>query len=143
MVKRDPNALYCDEPSMTKQSFVDECDINQIIDRARNGGSVDHLNARVPVYADVSNIPDYRSALDVVREADASFMALDAKVRERFANDPGRLLDFLKDPQNYDEGVKLGLLTPKKPVAPVSPPNAPLPPDLGGETPSQGSGSGS
>jgi phage internal scaffolding protein len=124
-VGRDPHALYCDEPSLTKQSFVDECDINQIIERARNGADISHLNARSPQFGDFSNIPDYRSACDVVNRANSMFMELDARVRERFANDPGRMLEFMRDPANREDCVKLGLFEAPKPIPPVKDSKAP------------------
>jgi len=114
-VSRDPHAIYFDEPGVTQQSFKDECDINLIIDRARNGAAISHLNARVAQYGDFSSIPDYRSALDQVNRANGMFMELDAKVRERFANDPAKFLDFVQNPANSDELVRLGLAT-RKPV---------------------------
>lgn len=106
--------LECKLPSRTKQSMKAECDINQIVANLRRTGLLSHVNTRAPMYADVSAIPDYLSALNIVNAAKASFDALPAKVRQRFANDPGQLIGFLQDPANRDEGVALGLL--KEPV---------------------------
>lgn len=113
--RRKPYALYCAEPSLTKQSFKDECDINQIIDRASSGANITHLNERVARYGDFTQVPDYRTACDVVNRANGLFMELDAKVRERFGNDPGRMVAFLTDPQNYEEAVKLGFFKASEP----------------------------
>lgn len=109
VVKRKPFALYCDDVSLTKQSFKSECDINVIIRRARSGADVSHVNARVPIYADVSDVPDYRSALDVINRANGLFMSLDADVRLYFGNDPSRFVDFVSDPKNREESIRLGL----------------------------------
>lgn len=109
-VGRKKFALYCDDVSLTKQSFKDECDINLIIERARAGMDISHVNARAPVFGDFSNIPSYQESLDFVNKADEMFMALDPKIRERFRNDPGHLLAFLADPANRDEAVRLGIL---------------------------------
>lgn len=110
--KRDPHALYCDDVSLTKQSFKDECDINNIIARARDGGDISHINTRVGTYGDFTNVPSYRDALDFVREADEMFLGLDPNVRARFRNDPQELLSFLADDKNREEAVKLGILPP-------------------------------
>lgn len=109
-VERDPNALYCDDPSLTVQSFSEECDINGIIARASKGVVPTHINSRAPMYADVTNVPDYRSAFDIVKRANDLFMGLDAFVRERFANDPARMMAFLSDPKNRAEAISLGLV---------------------------------
>lgn len=113
--KRDPHAIYFDEPSLTKQSFKDECDINIIIERVMRIGpdALSHLNQRMAQYGDVSSVPDYRSALDAVNRAQGMFMSLDAKVRERFGNDPAKFLDFCNDGRNYAEAVALGLIQAK------------------------------
>lgn len=110
----------------TQQSFRNQCDINEIVERARVAGFVSHVNSKPPVYGDVSTIPDYQSALGVVNTAREAFEALPSKTRERFNNDPSRMIAFISDKNNYDEAVKLGLVTKKEvpPVPPVVPVNA-------------------
>lgn len=124
----DGHALSGFEPTITKQAFKEECDINNIVERARNGQDISgSLNARVAKYGDFTNIPDFRGALDLVQRAESMFMELEAPLRERFANDPAVMLDFLNNPANRDEAVKLGLLTPKKADSVVSNPPAGAP----------------
>lgn len=101
----------------TKQSFRQQCDVNTIVEKARKTGLVTHLNAKKPMYMDVGNVPDYQTALDIVNKADSQFSALSAKVRERFGNDPAKMLVFLSDPANSEEAIKLGLVERK--VVPV------------------------
>lgn len=105
------------EPVLTQQSSKDECDINLIVAAAKRGADISHLSRAVPMYGDFTGLPSYRDALNMVNKARDMFMGLDAFVRERFGNDPGRLLDFLADDKNRDEAVKLGLV--KAPPAPV------------------------
>jgi len=104
------------ETSRTIQSAKTECDINVIIDRANRGIYPNNAD-RQGQYADVSDIPDYQTAFDIVQQTHDKFMELPAKTRDRFANDPQRLLQFLQDPENRDEAVTLGLINP-----PSSPP---------------------
>jgi len=53
---------------------------------------------------------------------------LDPYIRERFNNDPGKLLKFIDDPKNLEEGRKLGIFsTPEIPKTQASEPKAPLP----------------
>lgn len=103
--------IFFTEPSLTKQQFKDEADINKIIAKYKKTGMpTNYLNNREPVYRDVSSVPSYQEALDVVRTAQDTFMAMPSNVRSRFDNDPAKLLAFLQDPANAEEGVKLGLL---------------------------------
>lgn len=107
-----------DEPTMTQQQFKDECDINNIMRKYQTTGEITHIAKKIGMYGDFSEIPDYHQMHQTVIEAEAAFMGLPAELRLRFKNDPGQLIDFLKDENNYEEGVKLGLLN-KKPEAPI------------------------
>lgn len=78
-------------------------------------GQFTHTTSKIGRYADFSSIQDYREMLDTVRYAQEAFAILPAEMRKRFDNDPSQLLDFVQDPNNYDEGVKLGLLNPREP----------------------------
>lgn len=99
-------------PSMTKQSFRDECDINSIMARYEKDGVVDHL-ARVPAqWGDFTDALDYHSAMSIVVQAEERFAALPASVRKRFGNDPAQMLEFLEDPDNRLEAIELGLVDP-------------------------------
>ena len=117
-------SIDCSLDGMTKQSFKDSCNINTIVEKARKTGLVSHLNSKTPVYQDCSVVPDYQTALGIVLQAQDAFAQLSASVRERFANDPSRMIDFLSDVRNNDEAVKLGLIEkpvvkPEEPVAEV------------------------
>jgi phage internal scaffolding protein len=117
--------LFFNGPGRTIQSFKDECDINTIMKRFEATGQVSHLNNRAPQFGDVDAF-DFRTAMDLVLDARAKFDALPSKVRDRFANDPARLLAFLDDASNRDEALALGLLNP--PPAPEPTPAPPAPP---------------
>lgn len=99
-------------PSKTKQSFKSKTDINRIVAKARDGQAIDYFNPKPVGYADVSEVPDYRTALDKVKRAEELFMALNSDVRRRFANDPMEMVVFLQDESNRAEAEKLGLLVP-------------------------------
>ncbi len=104
---------HCSVPKMTKQSFKQECDINYIVNHWMKHGELLHTGSRVPPrYGDFSNATDYQTAVNQVSEAKRQFDLLPAKIRERFDNQPWKLLDFLADPANHDEGVDLGLFEP-------------------------------
>lgn len=121
------HVVHCEDPSLTQQHFADEVDINRILDRFAVTGvlSPAQQNQGIPQFGDFTGNYDYQTMLNMVREADASFLSLDPKVRARFANDPHQLLSFLADPANQAEAVALGLVNP--PPAPPAPPAHPAP----------------
>lgn len=121
------SVLVCSEPSRTKQSFAAESDINAIVEKHRRTGLVTSVNPRVGFFGDVSGVKDYASSLRLVQEAEGAFMALPSSVRDRFNNDPVRMLAFLEDPGNRVEAEKLGIV--QKRDLPVPPPaEVPEPP---------------
>lgn len=128
---------------VTKQSFADECDINQILAKYQESGSVTHLTAKPAKFGNFIGIPDYRESLDIVNRAQAAFMTLPAGVRERFANDPAKLLDFVADDKNRAEAEKLGLLDPVKAQGLESPLKGDKGPELGAGAAPAASGSAS
>lgn len=121
----------------TQQSQKDDADINVIVDRARRGAALPEGRQQPPIYADFTEVPtDLREALVLARRAEELFMAMDPYVRRRFDNDPMAMLDFLNDPRNREEAVKLGLV--KAPVpekAPSEPEKAPVLPEKGLDDP--------
>lgn len=112
--------------SRTKQSFREEVDINAIVARARVSGGFSHVNTKPVIYGDFTTVPDYMSALLIIKNASTMFEALPAVVRDRFANDPGKLMVFVSDPANADEARSLGLLKPLDVVVPPAEGNTPL-----------------
>lgn len=105
----------------TKQEFKEECDINNIMRKYLHTGQVDHLSTRVARFEDVTGI-DFQSAQNMIVEAKELFLELPSDVRSRFGNDPSRLLDFVHDPRNAQEAVKLGFLDAEKLPEALRPP---------------------
>lgn len=110
MSRKDNKVVDFFEPTLTKQSFRDECNINNILAKYINTGQFAHVNARNPRYIDCVGVQDYQAALDLVDATQAQFDALPSKIRARFANDPEQLLAFLDDPKNAAEAAELGLV---------------------------------
>lgn len=101
------------EPTLTKQCFQDECDIDSILAKYSNTGVLDHVRTNQGNYGDFLNVQDYHASVNQVIAAQEMFMSLPAQVRARFANDPGQFLHFVGDVNNRDEMAKLGLLKPE------------------------------
>jgi len=108
------------EPSLTRQEFAEECDINTIMQRYEATGAISHVNRAEPVYLDTTLYPGLQASMDAFREAAASFNALPALVRREFDNDPQKFVDFAVDPANLPKMREWGLAAPEKaPEAPM------------------------
>jgi len=103
------SGLVCEEPTRAQQHHKDECDINVILERF---GKTGHLpvNAISGTYGDFSGVHDYHTAINTLIAAEGEFAALPAHLRQRFANDPANLIQFLDNPDNQAEAEKLGLV---------------------------------
>lgn len=104
--------------SLTRQEFVDECDVNALMKRYDKVGVWPMSDAREPAYLDCSDIPDLRTAYDAIRDAEAAFMSLPASVRRTFENDPAQFVDFASDPKNIDQ-MREWKLAPAAPEEPA------------------------
>ena len=113
------------EPSRTQQHFKDECDIDRILKKySQTGFLVDPLAPRrKPLFGDFSESVSFMEAQNRIARVREAFDSLPSQIRDRFANDPYRLLAWLEDPANAEEAVKLGLLPETKPADPQ--PSAP------------------
>jgi phage internal scaffolding protein len=74
---------------------------------------MDHVRKNPGVYADMTDLPDYQTALQTVITAQTTFDTIPSNVRHRFDNNPQTFIDFMADPANTDEAVKLGLMIPR------------------------------
>lgn len=109
------------EPTLTVQADKEQSDINYIV---KQFGLTQMLpyGRDVPEYADYVDIPnDYHAAMNFIRDSQEGFMQLDASVRTRFDNDPGAFLDFVNDPSNLEEAIKLGVVIDTRPPEPPQP----------------------
>jgi phage internal scaffolding protein len=139
--------------TLTHQSFAKDADINNIMAKyAVTGVLVDPSNVdagRQPRFGDFSDLVDYPTMVSRINQAEADFMTLPSAVRAKFSNSVEECLNFIAQPENVVESVKLGLLPEssleatfavrpdlrpvseplKKEVVPPAPPAAVIPPD--------------
>lgn len=120
-------------PSLTRQEFAEECDINTLMERYEKSGVISHVNRAQPIYMDMTDLPDLREGLDIMREATTAFMALPAKVRREFDHDPVKFVEFAGNKDNLERMREWGLAAPVaaapepilvKVMAPPDPPPA-------------------
>lgn len=120
LYNRPPKVVLKCSGKMVDQSFRDECDINNIMLRSMQTGSlVDPAQVaratRMPMYEDVSAMPEsFMDAQVYVMEASAMFDELPSGVRQKFGNNVQKLLEFLADKNNRAEAVELGLIAKDK-----------------------------
>lgn len=100
-------------PSMTRQEFAAECDINTLMARYEAGGAISHVNKHVPMFLDTTEYPTLQGAMDLFRQAAVEFNALPAKVRREFNNDPQEFVDFAVNPDNLPRMREWGLAAPE------------------------------
>lgn len=111
------------QPSLTKQSFKDECDINRILARYQATGQIPNINALPPEFLDVTGM-DFQEHQNFMLEAKGMFDAMPSSLRARFHNSPALFLDFCSNPENRQEMAQIGLLRPiEEPVIPNPTPN--------------------
>lgn len=112
-----------DKPSLTKQEFAEDANINTIINRALRtgqppmtgfGNPLRRANLK-PMYGDFSAI-DYHKMMNTVTDIQVKFNGLPARIRSKFRGSPEALMRWLEDEKNHDEAVKLGLLVSDEPL---------------------------
>lgn len=97
------------KPSLTKQSFAPECNINNIMARYLADGLIEHVNEHKGHYDDLPDEVGYHESLNTVMAAQDAFNSLTSKIRTQFDNDPAKFMAFVSDPENQDEIDALGL----------------------------------
>lgn len=118
------NAGPTDEFPGAVQSFAEECDINNIMRDIQTTGATHWLTTRPGTYEDVTGL-DFQTAMDQTVRATEAFNDLPSSIRDRFQNNPAAFLDFVHDPANGEELVRMGLREPPAPApSPVTPPPA-------------------
>ncbi len=94
---------------LAKQSMRDECDVNLIMAKFVKTGLISHVARGLPSFVDVSELTDYRSAIEQVRSVEKYFAALPAGVRTRFDNDAVSFMSFLESGASGEDLEALGL----------------------------------
>lgn len=135
---RPPSIPYKEDcPTLTQQHFLEDCNINKIMEKYRRTGILP-VNQTRAIFGDFSEGFDFMDAQRQIAAAKEAFAQLPAKLRKRFENDPAQLLAFLEDPENRAEAEALGLVEKKEPEPAPAPQPSPAPapePPKGGSAP--------
>ena len=120
--------ITCDDPSEVEQSHKHlHCPKRLMLDP--------HAETFIPPesFRDFSDVGDFRESLEKVRSSQAAFKALPAALRTYFDNEPADYVDFMLNPDNYKEAVRLGLVS----APPVDDTSDPTPSPSDPESPSE------
>ncbi|AXH76366.1 MAG: internal scaffolding protein [Microviridae sp.] len=109
-----------DGPSLTRQEFTEECDINAIMKKYEATGVMPQPG-REPIYWDADAVPsNLQDAANAMIYANGLFMQLPAAVRKEFDNDAVKFVDFASNAENGPKLKEWGLTAPElAPGAPV------------------------
>lgn len=104
-------SIDCEGVSLTHQECKRECDINFLVNRYCETGNWGASDGHLPIDSELTNFDgDFQSVMDRLVAAQEEFDSLPAKTRDRFGNDPAKLIQFLNNPDNYAEASMLGLV---------------------------------
>lgn len=129
MIKDPKTGKLVKEPSMTKQEFVPECDIHNILKQFSATGIITHMNTKSQEgsFVDLPDPIDFQESLALVEAARNSFAALPSSIRSQFSNNPEEFLAYVQDPANQQQLIDWGLATDNRPPEPLPAPPAPPP----------------
>jgi len=80
-LKKRPHAIVFSQPSLTRQSFKDECDVNQIVKRYTETGMINHIPRTTPQYGDAPEGDFLEAAIvnaDIASQIEAGTLDMDA-----------------------------------------------------------------
>ena len=83
--KTRPHAITFTEPSLTRQSFKDECDVNKIVQRYTETGMINHIPRTIPQYGDAPDGDFLEAAIvnaEIASQIEAGSLDMDAIASE-------------------------------------------------------------
>lgn len=107
--------FHFNKDSKVQPQFAYDCDINNIV-----AGMAQPIGIRPVDTTDKLRVfsPDlFEKVMVQQAEAKTLFMQLPSDVRKRFDNNPSKLLAFIQDEKNVEEGIKLGIFTKQEATA--------------------------
>jgi phage internal scaffolding protein len=104
------NVLFCEDQSLTDQSYRKSSDLNVLIKKYKKTGVMPDLLQKKGQYGDFSNVPTLEAAFKAVNHAKMLFQELPAEVRKLMDNDPSKMELWLSDEVNHEIAEKYGLL---------------------------------
>jgi len=98
--------------SRVEQQHRDECNINTIMRKMHAQGILPHFK-QGGNFGDFTSYTHFHDMQNRIADAHEDFMRLPSELRYKFDNDPGKLVQFLENPENLSECRRLGLIAPE------------------------------
>ena len=108
------NPINTGTKTKVQQQFKEDCKVKNIMQKFVNTGVPPLGNAKPPMFIDFTKFGDYTEMLNHVTKVKQQFMALPAKTRKAFDNEPQKLLNFvdsMESDKDVLKAVELGLMT--------------------------------
>lgn len=93
----------------TEQHHKDACNINNIVKKYNKTGLLEHTTSMEHAYGDCTG-QEFKDALDLAINAQREFYKFPSEIRKRFNNSVQEYFQFMENPSNRDEAIKLGLV---------------------------------
>jgi len=116
--RRKVTVQFNEEDFLTEQHHRDTVNIHSILKRFEITGIMDHVNQYEGQYVEMLDPPDYHEAQNKIAMIDDMFMTLPASLRREFENDPGKFVEYMNNPDNYEDIIEKGLNASHLSVAP-------------------------
>jgi hypothetical protein len=99
-------------PSLTKQSYKKQCDIQHIMRGYKSTGVFSHLNknAKNLTFGEVNINKSWHETQNLLASLRSKFETMPDTIKLKFKTSKN-MIDFISDPKNLKESVKLGLLS--------------------------------
>lgn len=120
------------DDGMTEQHHKEACDIKNIMRKVEKEGILNHVAQYKGEYLNMATATDFREAMTVLADTNSMWETVPSRIRNEFANDPARYLEFMQNPDNYQAIKDLGLDPSYLPEPP--PPSVPDPAEPTGST---------
>ncbi|AXL15177.1 internal scaffolding protein [Microviridae sp.] len=102
-IKKRPFSIsFKGTTSLTKQSFREECDMNNIISKFHRTGELPLNFSNVEAQYGVAPTQDLKEALDTIQNLKNEFNDLSEKDKERFEGSYVKYAEFLDEFENFD-----------------------------------------
>lgn len=102
--------IDCSKPVLTDQSFKKSQDINNIMKQYSKTGILPSTREHLARYVDNTQVLSIEEAHEVIKNANEMFMQLPADIRKLMDNDPSKMVEYIKNPNNKEILVKHGVL---------------------------------
>lgn len=113
-------------PKITREEYRADSEINTILAKYRQTGTLPVSQSGQPFWGDFSEIPSLQEAYEVMADAEANYLTLSASVRDASDNNPATFLQMMQDPEGFAALRNAGLEVLVDPTPVSEPSDAPL-----------------